>query len=116
MIANLLKASALSQKLTPETDRHVASWDINTQPVIGIVAQGLDPPLTTDPRFEGYQTYIMASYVQFMEGSGARVVPLLSTDDWATTEEKLSKLDGVLLPGGDNDYTDFARGIYEYAI
>lgn len=58
----------------------------------------------------------MAAYVQFMEGSGARVVPLLSTEDWPVTEAKLSKLDGVLFPGGGNDYTEYARGIYDYAM
>lgn len=108
MIANLLKASILSD--APR------SWDKNQQPVIGIVAQGMDSDLVNDPRFEGYQTYIMASYVKFMEGSGARVVPLISTEDWATTEAKLNRIDGVLFPGGDNLYTEYARGIFNYAV
>ena len=46
MIANLLKASILSD--APR------SWDKNQQPVIGIVAQGMDSDLVNDPRFEGY--------------------------------------------------------------
>jgi len=108
MIANLLKASIVSD--APR------SWDKNQQPVIGIVAQGMDSDLVNDPRFDGYQTYIMAAYVQFMEGSGARVVPLLSTDDWPTTEATLRKLDGLLFPGGGNDYPEYAAGIVNYAM
>ena len=54
MIANLLKASVLSQKLSPESDAPSSSWDLNQQPVIGIVAQGMDSTLAADPRFEGY--------------------------------------------------------------
>lgn len=30
-----------------------------------------------DPMFEGYSSYIMTSYVKFMESAGARVVPLI---------------------------------------
>ena len=50
--------------------------DINKQPVIGIVSQTIEAEMT-DPEFEKYDSYIMASYVKYFEAQGARVVPLL---------------------------------------
>ena len=55
----------------------------------------------------------MAAYVEFLQGSGARVVPLISTEDWTVTQEKINKLDGILFPGGDSDYLEYGRKIYE---
>jgi len=46
----------------------------------------------------------MAAYVKFIESAGARVVPLIMGELEDVTMEKLSKLDGVLFPGGDGDY------------
>jgi hypothetical protein len=85
MISNLLRASAFANKLKSESGRLRSAWDINEQPVIGIVSQPLDNSLINDPRFEGYSTYIMAAYVEFLQGSGARVVPLISTEEWSIT-------------------------------
>lgn len=53
----------------------------------------------------------MAAYVKFMEAAGARVVPLIWNEPEDVTMEKLSKLNGVLFPGGDGDYEDFGRTI-----
>ena len=58
-----------------------------------------------DPRFDGYGSYIMSSYVDAILAAGARAVPLIvNTDDEKTSLTKLSKLNGVLMPGGDGDY------------
>ena len=76
---------------------------MNEQPVIGILTQTLEKGMQPDPRFEGYTSYIMSSYVKFMESSGARVVPLIYGEPEDVTLEKLSKVDGVLFPGGDGD-------------
>lgn len=53
----------------------------------------------------------MAAYVKFLEASGARVVPLILGEPEEITMEKLSKLNGVLFPGGDGDYTDYGLEI-----
>jgi hypothetical protein len=53
--------------------------DLNKQPVVGIVAQTLEPEMQTDPRFANYTYYVMSSFVKFLEGAGARVVPLVPT-------------------------------------
>ena len=55
----------------------------------------------------------MASYVKFMEAAGARVVPLVWNEPAEVTMDKLSKLDGVLFPGGDNEYLEYGGKIIE---
>jgi len=55
----------------------------------------------------------MAAYVKFMESAGARVVPLIMGEPLEVTLEKVSKLSGVLFPGGGGDYIEFGRPIYE---
>eukprot|EP00349_Pseudokeronopsis_sp_Brazil_P008660 CAMPEP_0202965632 /NCGR_PEP_ID=MMETSP1396-20130829/9539_1 /ASSEMBLY_ACC=CAM_ASM_000872 /TAXON_ID= /ORGANISM="Pseudokeronopsis sp., Strain Brazil" /LENGTH=183 /DNA_ID=CAMNT_0049688405 /DNA_START=218 /DNA_END=769 /DNA_ORIENTATION=+ len=55
----------------------------------------------------------MDSYVHFVEGQGGRVIPLILGEPEEVTREKLSKLNGVLFPGGDGDYYEFGRFIYQ---
>jgi gamma-glutamyl hydrolase len=47
-----------------------------------------------------------------LESAGARVVPLIRGEPESVTLEKLKKLNGVLMPGGDGDYVEFGRFIY----
>lgn len=75
------------------------------------MTQQLDASFVDDPRFAGYETYMMAAYVKFLEAAGARVVPLILNDSIEVTLDKLSKLDGVLFPGGDGDYIDYGGKI-----
>lgn len=75
--------------------------DDNTQPVIGVVSQTFR---FGGEKFEKYQSYIMAAYVRFLEGSGARVIPILMSDSEETVLEKLSQINGVLIPGGAGNY------------
>jgi hypothetical protein len=60
--------------------------------------------MKTDPRFDGYTSYIMHSYVDYMLSVGARVVPLIVNEGDESTLNKLNKLDAVVMPGGDGDY------------
>jgi len=55
-------------------------------------------------KFDNYTTYIMATFVNFLESAGARVIPLIATESEAVTLDKLSRVNGVLFPGGDGDY------------
>jgi hypothetical protein len=50
----------------------------------------------------------MATYVEFLQGSGARVVPIIHGEDWSITLEKIHKLDGILFPGGEGGYFELA--------
>jgi len=52
---------------------------------------------------------MMAAYVKYLEQSGARVVPLIMGEPTEVTMDKLSKLNGVFLPGGGGDYIDWGR-------
>jgi gamma-glutamyl hydrolase len=60
-----------------------------------------------DTRFDNYTTYIMATFVEFMESAGARVIPLVRGEPEEVTLDKLSKINGVLFPGGDGDYLEY---------
>ena len=83
-------------------------YDLNQAPVIGIVSQPLPDDMKADPRFEGKTSYIMEAYVQFVEIAGARVVPFVNGEDPSVIEDKLAKVNGVLLPGGGGGYRDTA--------
>ena len=56
---------------------------------------------------------MMAAYVKFMEAAGARVVPLVLGESEKITMDKISKLDGVLFPGGGGDYVDYGSKIIQ---
>jgi gamma-glutamyl hydrolase len=56
---------------------------------------------------------MMAAYVKFMEAAGARVVPLVLGESEEITMDKISKLDGVLFPGGGGDYVDYGGKIIQ---
>jgi len=50
---------------------------------------------------EAINSYIAASYVKFIEMSGAQVVPIMAYSDQAYFDNLLPKLNGVLFPGND---------------
>ena len=58
----------------------------------------------------------MQAYIDWLEAAGTRVVPIIMTDDQSVTDDKLSKLNGVLFPGGSGDYLEIGEYIYKYAI
>ena len=67
--------------------------------------------MKADPRFAQYDYYIMSSFVRFLQGAGARVIPLIPSMSDSTLDEVLPKLNGVFWPGGDGDYEAIARKI-----
>lgn len=66
-----------------------------------------------DDRFAPYHSYVMHSYVDFLQSGGARVVPLVMNEPVDVTVEKLKKLNGVFMPGGDGDYLEYGRFVYD---
>lgn len=77
-------------------------------PIIGIYTQtdGSDEPKTETeaasiPSDEGASShsYIAASYVKFIQISGAQVVPLFAYSNQAYFDNILPKINGVLFPG-----------------
>jgi hypothetical protein len=65
-----------------------------------------------DIRFDPYYSYIMQAYVDFIIAAGARVVPFIMNEPKYVTLDKLSKVNGVLFPGGDGDYLEYGRFVY----
>ena len=92
------------------------TYDVNLQPVIGILSQPLDSDFDGDSRFDGYDSYLMAAYVKFVEAAGARVVPLIVNESDEVLYDKLSKLNCVIFPGGANDYDSYGKKIMNKLI
>jgi len=67
----------------------------NNYPIIGILTQPQDDSAT--------QSYIAASYVKFIEGAGARVVPIFHNSPLNELADIFSKINGILFPGGSAD-------------
>ena len=86
--------------------------DDNKTPVIGILTQTLESFMKKEEQFKGYKSYLMSAYVKYIEASGARVVPLIYGEDQEVTRDKISKLDGILFPGGGGD--DYALGQFVF--
>jgi len=110
MLRSLVDASYSQQVSTHES---TSTYDLNSAPVIGIVSQPLATALTKDPRFDGKTSYIMQAYVNWLETAGARVVPIIMTDEQSVTDEKLSKVNAVLFPGGAGNYRKIGEYIYK---
>uniref|UniRef100_A0A8D8U8K1 folate gamma-glutamyl hydrolase n=1 Tax=Cacopsylla melanoneura TaxID=428564 RepID=A0A8D8U8K1_9HEMI len=89
-------------------------------PVIGILAQEYHSP-TFVKAFPNHHSYIAASYVKHVEDAGARVVPIFIGKNKEYYAELLSRINGVVLPGGsayfnDTDgYADAGRHILYFA-
>jgi gamma-glutamyl hydrolase len=69
-------AATSGLELVEKTTRHelFAAEPLNDEPIIGILV--LDKSYSVEAKFPGHESYIAASYVKFVEGGGARVVPV----------------------------------------
>ena len=76
-----------------------ATYCLNNRPIIGILAQRFHQP----PQFANGTSYISASYVKFLEGAGARVVPIPTNITSNELKRIFTYINGLLLPGGDAD-------------
>ncbi|CAF1181881.1 unnamed protein product [Rotaria sordida] len=86
----------------------------NTRPIIGILTQ----PTPTVWLKPNRTTYLAASYVKYIEATGAQVVPIRM---YQTTDYYLhlfNSLNGVLLPGGDltDEYLFVAKLFYMWSL
>ncbi|KAG5677951.1 hypothetical protein PVAND_007664 [Polypedilum vanderplanki] len=102
------------------TDSIFKTPQINNNPIIGILAEELLYSLE-DKYPDQYHSYIASSYVKFVEGGGARVVPVWIGKPREYYEDIMSKLNGILFPGGSlwfnqtNGYSEAGMHIYEIA-
>mmetsp|Transcript_8004 Transcript_8004/g.9080 ORF Transcript_8004/g.9080 Transcript_8004/m.9080 type:complete len:143 (-) Transcript_8004:583-1011(-) len=114
----ILSAILISIALASQTDEYSMfmksdKWNqgdvVNNRPIIGVMTL---PKENSAP----YQSYMMASYVKFLEMSGARVVPVRFNETDEETIGKLEHLNGFLFPGGgttliydNNTISDYTR-------
>lgn len=93
----------------------------NNEPIIGVLSLEVSPAIKRN--FPGNQeSYIAASYIKFVEGAGARAVPIWIGKEREYYENLMNKINGVLLPGGatwfneTGGYADAGRIIYDIAV
>ncbi|XP_076288799.1 gamma-glutamyl hydrolase-like isoform X2 [Lasioglossum baleicum] len=91
----------------------------NKFPIIGILSQEVSEYMQS--HYKESHSYIAASYVKFIEGAGARVVPIWIGKPRSYYETIMAKINGILLPGGNSlfdahdGYADAACTIYDIA-
>jgi len=80
-----------------------------TVPVVGILSQ---------PKQSGNETihYIAASYVKWVESSGATSIPIPYDADESLTREIFSQINGVLFPGGSALMPISAKVMWDLAL
>lgn len=90
----------------------------NNRLLIGVLTQPIDDGMRSKApeALAGYKSFIQASYIQALEASGSRTIPLFF--DTANLTEELAKLDhlnGVQYCGGDGspEYLEFGRHVYD---
>ena len=95
---------------------------MNERPIIGILAQALTNKKIKNrfPFTEG-RSFIPASYVKWIEASGARVLPIKENLSPTKLTELLHSINGVVFPGGisslsTSKYAKNGRIIFDYAI
>nr|XP_057911662.1 zgc:171566 [Doryrhamphus excisus] len=90
---------------------------LNERPLIGVLAQEVLP----GDHYATGSSYIAACYVKYLEGAGARVVPIRINRTEEEYAKIFSSINGLLLPGGDVDiqtsqYTRAAKIFYNLAL
>lgn len=65
---------------------------LNERPIIGILTQEITKTLNNS--FPGHKQFISASYVKFLEGGGARVVPVWINETEDYYRSIMSKING----------------------
>ncbi|XP_031133126.2 zgc:171566 [Sander lucioperca] len=93
------------------------SQQLNYRPVIGVLAQENLP----GDQFARGSSYIAASYVKYLEGAGARVVPIRINRTEQEYTNIFYSINGLLLPGGDVDlqtsqFSQAAKIFYDLAL
>ena len=75
--------------------------DINNRPVIGVLTMALSNWLgdNIDLKSRRAKSYLPAAYVQWIENSGARVVPIQYTTTGPILKSYLSQINGIIICG-----------------
>jgi len=79
----------------------------NDRPIIGLLTMPSDYPSNYSP---SQYSYVRAGYVKWIESGGARVTPIQWNLATASLTQILSKLNGVVIPGGYTALTQTSGG------
>ncbi|XP_046846036.1 gamma-glutamyl hydrolase-like [Xenia sp. Carnegie-2017] len=90
---------------------------LNERPIIGVLTQSTQRFFPLD---EMGNNYIPASYVKFVESSGARVVPIFNNFTKTELRRLFESINGAVFPGGKvnlftSKYARTAKYIFEFA-
>mmetsp|Transcript_1556 Transcript_1556/g.2226 ORF Transcript_1556/g.2226 Transcript_1556/m.2226 type:complete len:380 (+) Transcript_1556:30-1169(+) len=94
----------------------------NDRPLIAILAQPVHGETPTpEEKYYDDKAYIAASYVKYVEASGARAVPIVYTMSPEEITRRFNAVNGLLLPGGGSDtcngpYADAGRLLLNLAL
>lgn len=100
----------------------------NQRPIIGIFTQSTDSDEPVEELQHGpvpnnnNVSYIAASYIKYIQMSGAQVIPIFAYSKRSYFDDLLPRINGVLFPGGDSDidisnkWTQNADYILKYGI
>lgn len=114
-------AEARINQLDVNDDPRVNVFAENTTPIIGVLTQEVSRLILREYPQRHFTSYIAASYVKFVEGAGGRVVPIWIGQPRDYYMDVMSKINGVLLPGGatyfnqSEGYADAGKHIFEIA-
>lgn len=101
--------------LSPSHQNNFADTDkfnndkLNDRPIIAILAQDV----WNNDKKAPQRSYIAASYVKYIEASGARVIPIPSHLSQDKVEEIFNGVNGVLFPGGGINWN--TSGYFKHA-
>ncbi|XP_068241771.1 gamma-glutamyl hydrolase-like [Palaemon carinicauda] len=96
--------------------------DYNLRPIIGILSQKPPKSVLDVLDDKNYTSYIAASYVKYIEGSGARAVPILINQEDSYYEKIASSVNGILFPGGavsitnSSGYGSAGQILYDHVV
>ena len=118
LIALTTLTAPTQMRRTDHVSRNKLRPNENERPIIGILAQ--EAEIAFGPKFKG-RSFIAASYIKFVESSGARAVPVFINKGRDYVIKTFKSVNAVLFPGGSVDlktsgYFRTGKLIYELAL
>ncbi|XP_028303924.1 gamma-glutamyl hydrolase [Gouania willdenowi] len=114
---SVYETCASTETLTSCLRSNADSEKLNYRPIIGVLTQKVS---SNDEDARG-SSYVTASYVKFVEGGGARVVPIKVNRTEEEYIKMFNSINGLLLPGGKGDinmtaHSQVAKLFYKLAV
>ena len=119
-LTSLLSLSSVQLPSPPNRFDNDLSVNINYRPVIGVLSQDISRSI--EDIYPDKYHIIAASYVKFLESSGARVVPIFINQTQEYYDEMFESINGLLFPGGGvsiyglSQYSIVGKMMFEKAL